>query len=154
MAPICGCIGVIARAMTVLSVINNCLAQEDRSAFRPCQSGAKGRGLTFPGNQESVSGTDLGRISMALTTAQPFTPPTVERLSVRLVVDSYFDLFMPKATHSHVRIEHVSRILGRETSTLAGERGLSLHLESEAAGDKHQYLLDFGFTPDILLRSC
>ena len=52
------------------------------------------------------------------------------RLSVRLVVDSYFDLFMPKATHPHVRIEHVARIPGRETSTLAGEWGLSLHLES------------------------
>src|SRR4030081_741339 len=90
---------------------------------------------------------------MALTTAQPFTPPTVERLSVRLIVDSYFDLFMPKATHPHVRIEHVSRIPGRETSTLAGEWGLSLHLESETAGDKHQYLLDFGFTPEVLNRN-
>src|SRR3977135_698476 len=90
---------------------------------------------------------------MALTTAQPFTPPTVERLSVRLIVDSYFDLFMPKATHPHVRIEHVSRTPGRETSTLAGEWGLSLHLESEKARDKHQYLLDFGFTPEILLRN-
>ena len=88
---------------------------------------------------------------MALTTAQPFTPPTVERLSVRLVVDSYFDLFMPKASHPHVRIEHVSRIPGRETSTLAGEWGLSLHLESETAGDKHQYLVDFGYTPEILV---
>jgi 7,8-dihydropterin-6-yl-methyl-4-(beta-D-ribofuranosyl)aminobenzene 5'-phosphate synthase len=90
---------------------------------------------------------------MALATAQPFTPPTVERLSVRLVVDSYFDLFMPKASHPHVRIEHVSRIPGRETSTLAGEWGLSLHLESETAGDKHQYLVDFGYTPEILLRN-
>jgi len=90
---------------------------------------------------------------MALAPAQPFRPPTVERLSVRLVVDSYFDLFMPKASHPHVRIEHVSRIPGRETSTLAGEWGLSLHLESEAAGDKHQYLVDFGYTPEILLRN-
>ena len=90
---------------------------------------------------------------MPVAVSHPFTPPTVERLSVRLVVDSYFDLFMPKATHPHVRIEHIARIPGRETSTLAGEWGLSLHLESEAAGDKHQYLLDFGFTPEILLRN-
>src|SRR5438309_12078792 len=90
---------------------------------------------------------------MALSASAPFTPPLVDRLSVRLLVDSYFDLFMPKATHPHVRIEHVSRIPGRETSTLAGEWGLSLHLESEQAGDKRQYLLDFGFTPEILLRN-
>jgi 7,8-dihydropterin-6-yl-methyl-4-(beta-D-ribofuranosyl)aminobenzene 5'-phosphate synthase len=52
-----------------------------------------------------------------------------------------------------VLIEHVSRIPGRETSTLAGEWGLSLHLESGAAGDTRQYLLDFGYTPEILLRN-
>src|SRR5260370_35956423 len=60
---------------------------------------------------------------------------------------------MNKGSHPEVRIENVSGIPGRETSTLAGEWGLSLHLESEAAGDKHQYLLDFGFTPEILLRN-
>lgn len=90
---------------------------------------------------------------MSLAASGPFRAPTVDTLSVRLVVDSYFDLFMPKAMHPHVRIEHVSRIPGRETSTLAGEWGLSLHLESEKAGGRHQYLLDFGYTPEILLRN-
>src|SRR6185437_3581663 len=90
---------------------------------------------------------------MSLAAAEPFKPPTVESLSVRLVVDSYFDLFMLKATHPHCRIEHVSRIPGRETSTLACEWGLSLHLESVKSGDKHQYLLDFGFTPEIVNRN-
>src|SRR5712691_7460445 len=90
---------------------------------------------------------------MALAASVPFTAPLVDRLSVRLVVDSYFDLFMPKAAHPFVAIEHVSRIPGRETSTLAGEWGLSLHLESEKAGERHQYLLDFGFTPEIINRN-
>ena len=90
---------------------------------------------------------------MALAASQPFQAPTVDSLSVRLVVDSYFDLFMPKATHPHCHIEHVSRIPGHETSTLACEWGLSLHLESAQAGERHQYLLDFGFTPEILNRN-
>ena len=90
---------------------------------------------------------------MSLATAEPFRAPTVESLSVRLVVDSYFDLFMPKAAHPQCRIEHVSRIPGRETSTLACEWGLSLHLESQSAGETHQYLLDFGFTPEIVNRN-
>src|SRR5438309_10801313 len=90
---------------------------------------------------------------MALSASAPFTPPLVDRLSVRLLVDSYFDLFMPKASHPDVAIEHVSRIPGRETSTLACEWGLSLHLESETAGERHQYLLDFGFTPEIINRN-
>src|ERR1043165_9907855 len=90
---------------------------------------------------------------MTLVTATPFRATTGESLSGRPVVDSYFDLFMPKATHPHCRIEHVSRIPGRETSTLACEWGLSLHLESARAGEKHQYLLDFGFTPEIVNRN-
>src|SRR5262249_39157588 len=94
-----------------------------------------------------VMATLLGvttEIQMALASSAPFVAPLVDRLSVRLVVDSYFDLFMPRATHPHVQIEHVSRIPGRERSTLAAEWGLSLHLESQAAGERHQYLLDFG----------
>jgi len=91
---------------------------------------------------------------MSLTAAKPFQAPTVKSLSVRLVVDSYFDQFMPRAEHPYCRIEHVSRIPGREQeSTLAGEWGLSLHLESRDSAGKGQYLLDFGYTPEILLRN-
>ena len=91
---------------------------------------------------------------MVLTPTAPFNAPTVKSLSVRLVVDSYFDQFMPKATHPLCVVEHVSRIRGREQeSTLAGEWGLSLHLESQSAAGKGQYLLDFGYTPEILLRN-
>lgn len=91
---------------------------------------------------------------MTIATAEPFRAPTVESLSVRVVVDSFFDQFMPKATHPHVAIEHVSRIPGREQeATIAGEWGLSLHLASRTAGQSGQYLLDFGYTPEILLRN-
>jgi 7,8-dihydropterin-6-yl-methyl-4-(beta-D-ribofuranosyl)aminobenzene 5'-phosphate synthase len=90
---------------------------------------------------------------MALTTSEPFKAPTVERLSVRLVVDSYHDIFMPKAEHPHVKIEHVARMPGRPAETFACEWGLSLHLESEAGGTRNQYLLDFGFTPEVLNRN-
>ncbi|MBV9552721.1 MAG: MBL fold metallo-hydrolase [Alphaproteobacteria bacterium] len=91
---------------------------------------------------------------MTLTRAEAFRAPTVASLSVRLVVDSYFDQFMPKQTHPMCRVEHVSRIAGREQeSTLAGEWGLSLHLESQSTAGRGQYLLDFGYTPEILLRN-
>ena len=90
---------------------------------------------------------------MTITTAEPFRAPTVESLSVRVVVDSFFDQFMPKQEHPSAKVEHVSRIRGRETTTLAGEWGLSLHLQSRSAGASGQYLLDFGYTPEILLRN-
>jgi 7,8-dihydropterin-6-yl-methyl-4-(beta-D-ribofuranosyl)aminobenzene 5'-phosphate synthase len=90
---------------------------------------------------------------MALETAAPFKAPVVGRLSVRLVVDSYHDIFMPKAEHPQVRIEHVARMPGRAQETFAAEWGLSLHLDSEGGGERHQYLLDFGFTPEVLNRN-
>ncbi|MGH7091732.1 MAG: MBL fold metallo-hydrolase, partial [Stellaceae bacterium] len=83
----------------------------------------------------------------------PFAAPVVDRLSVRVVVDSHYERFLPKAAHPEVAIEHVGAIPGRPMTTLAGEWGLSLHLESERAGAKAQYLLDFGYTPEILNRN-
>jgi 7,8-dihydropterin-6-yl-methyl-4-(beta-D-ribofuranosyl)aminobenzene 5'-phosphate synthase len=60
---------------------------------------------------------------------------------------------MPKATHPMCTIEHVGRIHSNLNSTLAGEWGLSLHLESRAGGATGQYLRDFGYTPEILTRN-
>jgi len=83
----------------------------------------------------------------------PFKAPVVDELSVRVVVDSSYERFLPKVTHPCVQIEHVRRIPGREMTTLACEWGLSLHLSSVQAGARAQYLLDFGYTPEILNRN-
>jgi len=86
-------------------------------------------------------------------TPMPFTPPVVDSLSVRVVVDSHYERFLPKATHRAVGIEHAGDTPGRQMTTLAGEWGLSLHLESEYRGARTQYLLDFGYTPEIINRN-
>lgn len=83
----------------------------------------------------------------------PFEAPVVDELSVRVVVDSHYDRFLPKAEHPVVKIEHISQVPGRQMTTLAGEWGLSLHLESKKAGASARYLLDFGYTPEILNRN-
>ncbi len=85
--------------------------------------------------------------------AVKFAAPIVDSLSVRVVVDSAYDRFVADAVHPEVRIEHVRHIPGHELSTFAGEWGLSLHLESAGAGSRAQYLLDFGFTPEVLIRN-
>src|SRR5947207_6021830 len=83
----------------------------------------------------------------------PFKAPVVDSLSVRGAVDCVFDQFRPKATHPLCTIQHVGRIRQNLNSTLAGEWGLSLHLESRIDGATGQYLLDFGYTPEILIRN-
>jgi 7,8-dihydropterin-6-yl-methyl-4-(beta-D-ribofuranosyl)aminobenzene 5'-phosphate synthase len=85
--------------------------------------------------------------------ARKFAAPVVDRLAVRVVVDSRYERFLPKATHPFVAIEHVGQIPGRQMTSLACEWGLSLHLESARAGAKAQYMLDFGYTPEIVLRN-
>jgi 7,8-dihydropterin-6-yl-methyl-4-(beta-D-ribofuranosyl)aminobenzene 5'-phosphate synthase len=82
-----------------------------------------------------------------------FSAPVVDSLSVRVVVDSRYERFLPKAQHAQVRIEHIGRIPGRPDMTFACEWGLSLHLESAQNGSKAQYVLDFGYTPEIINRN-
>lgn len=87
------------------------------------------------------------------TAGTGFKAPVVDSLSVRVVIDSAYDRFIADATHPMVKIEHVRHIPGHERSTFAGEWGLSLHLASEQAGARSQYLLDFGYTPEVLIRN-
>jgi 7,8-dihydropterin-6-yl-methyl-4-(beta-D-ribofuranosyl)aminobenzene 5'-phosphate synthase len=69
------------------------------------------------------------------------------------VVDSRYERFLPKAQHPLVRIEHIGRIPGRPEMTFACEWGLSLHLASVKEGATAQYVLDFGYTPEIINRN-
>lgn len=92
-------------------------------------------------------------MSPDLNIQKPFAAPVVESLAVRVVVDSRYERFLRKSTHPSVAIEHVGGIPGRQMSTLAGEYGLSLHLEAAYHGKKSQYMLDFGFTPEIINRN-
>src|SRR5207248_11361683 len=107
--------------------------------------------MTMPGSR--MSKCRCNREERRMESAEPFRAPVVESLSVRVVVDSVFDQFMPKAEHPMVAIEHVGRIRHNLNSTLAGEWGLSLHLESRNGSETRQYLLDFGYTSEILLRN-
>jgi 7,8-dihydropterin-6-yl-methyl-4-(beta-D-ribofuranosyl)aminobenzene 5'-phosphate synthase len=90
---------------------------------------------------------------MATIAPKPFTAPVVDHLAVRVVVDSFYERFMPKSAHAAVAVEHVHRLPGREQSTLAGEWGLSLHLASRGAGAAAEYLLDFSYSPELLVRN-
>ena len=88
-----------------------------------------------------------------MTVSNPFNAPVVDSLGVRVRVDSRYERFLPRLSHPLVQVEHVRRILGRPDMTLAAEWGLSLHLASMRNGAKAQYVLDFGYTPEIINRN-
>lgn len=90
---------------------------------------------------------------MAKSEQSPFSAPVVDSLSIRVVVDSRYEAILPKETHPFVTIEHVGDIPGKLMSTLAAEWGLSLHLVSTVEGVRAEYLLDFGWTPEVINRN-
>lgn len=83
----------------------------------------------------------------------PFSAPIVDSLTIRVVVDSRYENILPKESHRFVAIDHIGDIPGKLTHTLAAEWGLSLHLVSMADGRRVEYLLDFGWTPEVINRN-
>ena len=87
-----------------------------------------------------------------IASAAPIEVPTVDKLSIRVLVDSSFDLFLrPKQAHG-VSIAPAARGTDFRKS-LHNEWGLSLWLESEAKGAQRTLMLDYGYTPEVLINN-
>jgi 7,8-dihydropterin-6-yl-methyl-4-(beta-D-ribofuranosyl)aminobenzene 5'-phosphate synthase len=84
--------------------------------------------------------------------AAPITPPTVDKLSVRVLVDGSYNLFLRPGEVKGVQIEPAPRTPDYRRA-LHNQWGLSLFLESQAGGEQHTVMLDFGYTPEALLNN-
>jgi 7,8-dihydropterin-6-yl-methyl-4-(beta-D-ribofuranosyl)aminobenzene 5'-phosphate synthase len=84
------------------------------------------------------------------------TVPEVDRLAVRIVTDNIVIQFVPNEKRGGLTIE---RRGGNTTpdapprTALNGEWGLSMHMESHAAGETRHVMIDFGYTPEVLLNN-
>lgn len=96
----------------------------------------------------AMAGT-FGRIERA--SAAPIQVPTIDKLSVRVLVDSSFDLFARPAQAGGVSIAPPPRTDAR--SNLHSEWGLSLFLESERVSEQRTLMLDFGYSSPVLLNN-
>ena len=80
--------------------------------------------------------------------AGPIEVPTIDKLNVRVLVDSASDLFFRPQTVNGVKTEP-----GRSSNSLRplhSEWGLSLLLEPERGNEKRTFLLDYGWTPEAI----
>jgi len=84
--------------------------------------------------------------------AQPIQAPTVDKLAIRVLVDSSYDLFFRPAEVAGVKIAPPPRPADFRRA-LHNEWGLSLWLESESGADKRSVMLDFGYTPATLFNN-
>jgi 7,8-dihydropterin-6-yl-methyl-4-(beta-D-ribofuranosyl)aminobenzene 5'-phosphate synthase len=87
-----------------------------------------------------------------IASAAPIEVPTVDKLSIKVLVDSSFDLFFKPKQAGGVSIAPAPRSADFQKS-LHNEWGLSLWLESEAGGVQRTLMLDYGYTPDVLLNN-
>jgi 7,8-dihydropterin-6-yl-methyl-4-(beta-D-ribofuranosyl)aminobenzene 5'-phosphate synthase len=92
----------------------------------------------------------FSRIEIA--SAAPISPPVVDRLSVRVLIDGAYNLFLQPGEVKGVRIERPPRAADYRRA-VHNEWGLSLWLESQRADEQRTLMLDFGYTPTALLNN-
>jgi 7,8-dihydropterin-6-yl-methyl-4-(beta-D-ribofuranosyl)aminobenzene 5'-phosphate synthase len=82
--------------------------------------------------------------------------PEIDRVAVRVVVDSYQFAVAPSRKIADVEIEHFGWGIGNGKppgKTLISEFGLSMHVESRRGTETRNVLMDFGFTADALVNN-
>jgi 7,8-dihydropterin-6-yl-methyl-4-(beta-D-ribofuranosyl)aminobenzene 5'-phosphate synthase len=83
-----------------------------------------------------------------IASAAPIEVPTIDKLSVRVLVDSASDIFFKPQEAGGVKTEP-----GRSSDSrrpLHSEWGLSLLLEPQKGGEARTFLLDYGWTPETV----
>jgi 7,8-dihydropterin-6-yl-methyl-4-(beta-D-ribofuranosyl)aminobenzene 5'-phosphate synthase len=81
--------------------------------------------------------------------------PEVDRLTVRVVIDSYQFAVAPSRKLETIEVKHFGWGIGTKppSRTLISEFGLAMHVESRRGAQTRQMLVDFGFTPEALVNN-
>lgn len=87
-----------------------------------------------------------------LASAAPIQAPVVDRVSVRVLVDGAYNLFLRPGEVKGVKIEPPPRTEDYRRA-IHNEWGLSLFVESQRTSEQHTVLLDFGYTPTALVNN-
>src|SRR6195952_2193166 len=96
----------------------------------------------------ALAATAGGFSCIEMAKAGPIEVPTIDKLSVRVLVDSASDIFFKPQQVNGVKTEP-----GRSADSmrpLHSEWGLSLLLEPQRGDEKRTFLLDFGWTPEVI----
>lgn len=100
--------------------------------------------------------TLLGGARPARAEALAGSVPELDRVAVRVVIDSYQIAVAPSVKAGSVDIERFGWGLSADQPpdrTLISEFGLSMHIESRRGDETRQVLIDYGFTPEALLNN-
>ncbi len=84
-----------------------------------------------------------------IASAAPITPPVVDSVSVRVLIDGAYNLFLRPTAVKDVKVEPAARPSDYRRA-LHNQWGLSLYVELQRASEQHTVMVDFGYTPDAL----
>jgi 7,8-dihydropterin-6-yl-methyl-4-(beta-D-ribofuranosyl)aminobenzene 5'-phosphate synthase len=82
--------------------------------------------------------------------------PQVDRLAVRMVTDNIVIQFIPTEKRDSLTIERKSGNTSPDKpprTILNGEWGLAMHAQSFVGADERNVLIDFGYTPEVLINN-
>jgi 7,8-dihydropterin-6-yl-methyl-4-(beta-D-ribofuranosyl)aminobenzene 5'-phosphate synthase len=119
------------------------------------------------GRREFVCGGGAGVLSVILATllsgskpvwaaeAVTGSVPELDRVAVRIVIDSYQFAVAPGRKLPNLDVQHFGWGLSDKPPrrTLVSEFGLAMHVESRRGNETRNVLVDFGFTPEALLNN-
>ncbi len=115
------------------------------------------------GRRELIGGAALAALLSAIGGARPARaqtlaspPPEVDRLAVRVLVDSYQFAVAPGRKAGDVELVHFGWGLGPDKppgKTLISEFGLAMHAQSTRGAETRNVLVDFGYTPEALINN-
>jgi 7,8-dihydropterin-6-yl-methyl-4-(beta-D-ribofuranosyl)aminobenzene 5'-phosphate synthase len=84
--------------------------------------------------------------------AAPIEVPVVDNLSIKILVDSTQNLFLRPGTVNGVSVQPTPISAGFP-NVIHTQWGLSLWLESQRGDEARTLLLDYGYTPDVLINN-
>ena len=93
-----------------------------------------------------------GFACVGFASAAPIEVPMVDKLTIKVLVDSTHNLFLRPATVNGVSVQPTPVSAGFP-NVIHTQWGLSLWLESQRGNESRALMLDYGYTPDVLINN-
>jgi 7,8-dihydropterin-6-yl-methyl-4-(beta-D-ribofuranosyl)aminobenzene 5'-phosphate synthase len=93
-----------------------------------------------------------GFTCVEFASAAPIEVPVVDKLSIKVLVDSTHNLFLRSGTVNGVSVQPTPISAGFP-NVIHTQWGLSLWLDSQRGNELRTLMLDYGYTPDVLINN-
>ena len=111
-----------------------------------------GRRDFLAGSAALAAAPASGFTCVEFAAAAPIEVPVVDKLSIRVLVDSTHNLFLRPSTVNGVSVQPTPISAGFP-NVIHTQWGLSLWLKSQRGNEPRTLLLDYGYTPDVLINN-